>query len=75
MSLRQELLDKIEEPELFAWDPDEIEELQLEAAREAFAERMEQIPVLARLARDIAAAAIFLPRSASFSLNSAASAP
>ena len=52
MSLRQELLDKIEEPELFAWDPDELEELQLEAAREAFAERKEQIPVLARLARE-----------------------
>ncbi|RFB06243.1 hypothetical protein [Parvularcula marina] len=53
MNARQTLLDKIADPALFEWDPDEVEALQLEAAREVFAERRQQIPVLDRRARDV----------------------
>jgi hypothetical protein len=53
MSARKELLDRIVEPGVFdRAAPGEVEALQLEAARELFAERIEQIPVLARRAQD-----------------------
>lgn len=52
MSARETLLDKIDDEALFQWPAEEIEELQLEAARELFSERREQIPVLRRRAEE-----------------------
>jgi hypothetical protein len=58
MSVRAQLLDMVLEPEVFDHDPHEIEAMQLEAARELFAERREQIPVLARRADEAGVTAI-----------------
>ncbi len=58
MSARQALLDMIDDTELFQRSNDEIDELQLEAAREVFAARREQIPVLRRRAEETGVNAI-----------------
>jgi hypothetical protein len=52
MTARQRLLDLIDAPDPFDQDPAEVEALQLEAARELFAERREQIAVLRRRAEE-----------------------
>jgi hypothetical protein len=52
MTTRQRLLDMITEPKLFEWDPDEIEAMQLEAARDLVNERISQIAVLRKRAEE-----------------------
>lgn len=51
-TVRRQLLDKIEDPRAFHQSAHELRELQLQAARELFAERREQIPLLQKRAAD-----------------------
>src|SRR3954466_12419359 len=53
MSAREHLLSLIDEPDPFDLPDAEVAPIQLEAARELFAERREQIPVLRRRAEDM----------------------
>ena len=50
--IRQELLDSITRVDRYDRSPAELRPLRLEAARELFKERIEQIPVLRRRAQD-----------------------
>jgi hypothetical protein len=50
--IRQELLDSITSADRYDRNPAELRPLRLEAAREVFKERLEQIPVLRRRAQD-----------------------
>jgi hypothetical protein len=52
MPARAELLEMITRPDVFEQPRQLVEGLQLEAARELFRERIEQIPVLSRRAKD-----------------------
>lgn len=58
MSARRQLLDLIDRDDVFDAPPSDLDALRLEAARELFAERREQIPVLRRRADEAGVAEI-----------------